>query len=214
MEQQYKFWESVEDREIRLKKLWIDLKRKNALGGIDATTTEEQQSLNEEITETVRRIRWRMDQELTRRNIEPVFKDNYAGKYDKDEFLIDAGMEFFKIKKLLSKNPKLLKDDPVLSLDYFKIINLIKRKKLVEDTSDHFNASDSVNTVWNDMSMIDKDQSEKERLAFEKYSKNQVLNLDEADVSEKMSLGGAEEESEDGVRSAKKKELREHQKII
>ena len=97
-----------------------------------------------------------MDQELTRRNIEPVFKDNYAGKYDKDEFLIDAGMEFFKIKKLLSKNPKLLKDDPVLSLDYFKIINLIKRKKLVEDTSDHFSAEDSVNTVWNDMTMIDK----------------------------------------------------------
>ena len=151
-----------------------------------------------------------MDQELTRRNIEPVFKDNYAGKYDKDEFLIDAGMEFFKIKKLLSKNPKLLKDDPVLSLDYFKIINLIKRKKLVEDTSDHFSAEDSVNTVWNDMTMIDKNQSEKEKLAFEKYSKNQVLNLDEVDVSEKMALGGVEEESEDGVRSAKKKELREH----
>ena len=151
-----------------------------------------------------------MDQELTRRNIEPVFKDNYAGKYDKDEFLIDAGMEFFKIKKLLSKNPKLLKDDPVLSLDYFKIINLIKRKKLVEDTSDHFSAEDSVNTVWNDMTMIGKNQSEKEKLAFEKYSKNQVLNLDEVDVSEKMALGGVEEESEDGVRSAKKKELREH----
>jgi len=70
--------------------------------------------------------------------------------------LIDAGMEFYKIKKLLSKNPKLLKDDPVLSLDYFKIINLIKRKKLVEDTSDHFNAEDSVNNVWNDMTMIEK----------------------------------------------------------
>lgn len=88
------------------------MKRKNALGGIDATTTEEQQSLNEEITETVRRIRWRMDQELTRRNIEPVFKDNYAGKYDKDEFLIDAGMEFFKIKKLLSKIQNCLRTIP------------------------------------------------------------------------------------------------------
>lgn len=90
----------------------------------------------------MRKIRWRTDQELTRRNIEPVFKDNYAGKYDKEEFLIDAGMEFFKIKKLLTKNPKLLKDDPVLSLDYFKIINLIKRKRLLEDTSDHYNAED------------------------------------------------------------------------
>lgn len=156
LEQQYKFWESVEDREIRLKQLWIDLKRKNALGGIDAVSNEEQTKLNTDITDLVRRIRWRTDQELTRRNIEPVFKDNYAGKYDKEEFLIDAGMEFFKIKKLLSKNPKLLKDDPILSLDYFKIINLIKRKKLLEETSDHYNAEDSVNTVWNDITLLER----------------------------------------------------------
>lgn len=63
-------------------------------------------------------------------------------------------MEFFKIKKLLTKNPKLLKDDPVLSLDYFKIINLIKRKRLLEETSDHFNAEDQVNTVWNDPTLL------------------------------------------------------------
>ena len=68
--------------------------------------------------------------------------------------MIDAGMEFFKIKKLLTKNPKLLKDDPVLSLDYFKIINLIKRKRLLEETSDHFNAEDQVNTVWNDPMLL------------------------------------------------------------
>jgi hypothetical protein len=37
-----------------------------------------------------------------------------------------------------------------------------------------------------------------------------VLELEDVDVSEKMTLGGAEEESEDGVRTAKKKELREH----
>ncbi len=49
----------------------------------------------------MRKIRWRVDQELTRRNIDPLFKDNYAGKYDKEEFLIDSDMEFYKIKKLL-----------------------------------------------------------------------------------------------------------------
>lgn len=110
-----------------MKQLWIELKRKNALGGIDAVTSEEQAEINQEISELVRRIRWRADQELTRRDIEPIFKDNYADKYDKDEFLIDAGFEFYKIKKLLSRNPKLLKDDPVLSIDYFKIITLVKQ---------------------------------------------------------------------------------------
>jgi len=75
---------------------------------------------------------------LTRRSIEPLFKDNYTGKYDKHELLIDADIEFTKIKRLLEKNPKILRDDPILTGEYFKIIGLIKQKKLLESTSDHF----------------------------------------------------------------------------
>ena len=41
LEQQYKFWETPTDKETRLKRLWIDLNRQNALGGIDAPTTDE-----------------------------------------------------------------------------------------------------------------------------------------------------------------------------
>lgn len=37
-----------------------------------------------------------------------------------------------------------------------------------------------------------------------------MLDLEDVDVSENMALGGGEEETEDGVRTAKKKELREH----
>lgn len=47
----YKFWESNEERYERLKKIWIDLKRKQALGGVDARTTEEQQDLTDQIIE-------------------------------------------------------------------------------------------------------------------------------------------------------------------
>lgn len=112
--------------------MWIDLKRKNALGGIDAVSTQEQLDLNKQIVDLVRRVRWRTDQELTRRNIEPIFKDFYTDKYDKEEFLIDAGFEFYKLKNLLSRNPRVLKDDPVLSLDYYKIIQLLRRKKVLE----------------------------------------------------------------------------------
>jgi len=46
LEQQYKFWESAEDREARLKLLWLDLKRKNALGGIDAVSNDDQNATN------------------------------------------------------------------------------------------------------------------------------------------------------------------------
>ncbi len=91
--------------------------------------------------ELTRKIRYRMDQELARRNVEPVFKNNYRG-YDKEEFLVDVDMEFYRVKKLLEKNPKVLKEDPLISLDYLKVINLIKRKRLVENTSDHFSPVD------------------------------------------------------------------------
>ena len=67
-----------------------------------------------------------------------MVKNNYAGKYDKHEFLIDADVEFTKIKRLLEKNPRILKDDPIFGVDYLKIIGLIKQKKLLEETSDHF----------------------------------------------------------------------------
>jgi len=43
---QYKFWESQEDKMQRLKIIWLDLKRKNALGGLDQRTTKEQIKLN------------------------------------------------------------------------------------------------------------------------------------------------------------------------
>ena len=155
-----------------MRRIWIELKRKNALGGIDAVTQEEHLEINNEIVDLIRRIRWRTDQELTRRNIEPIFKDNYAGKYDKEEFLIDAGLEFYKVKKLLSKNPKLLKDDPILSIDYYKIINLIKRKKLLENTSDPFDASDQANSTWNDLQQVEQANKEREQKMLERFRKS------------------------------------------
>jgi DNA mismatch repair protein MutH len=41
LENTYKFWETNEDKQERLRKIWLDLKKKNALGGVDARTTEE-----------------------------------------------------------------------------------------------------------------------------------------------------------------------------
>ena len=215
LEQQYKFWESMEDRENRLRRIWIDLKRKNALGGIDAVTQEEHLEINKEIVETIRRIRWRTDQELTRRNIDPIFKDNYAGKYDKEEFLIDAGLEFFKVKKLLSKNPRLLKDDPVLSIDYYKIINLIKRQKILENSSDPFKSEETPTSTWNDLKMVDEHEKDKAQKILERFRRQRQFEGESTqDFSEKMNLSTTIEETEESVKTKKKKEVREHQKII
>ena len=90
---------------------------------------------------------------MTRRNVEPLFKENYRA-YDKEEFLLDSDIEFSKIKRLLEKNPKILKEDPLLGIDYMKIISLIKRKKLGELTSDPYNPVDSVDSTYIDLELI------------------------------------------------------------
>lgn len=122
--------------------------RRNALGGVDAITVEEHTEMTTDIIELVRKIRWKVDQEMVRRNHRPIFHQNYMDKYEKEEFLIDADIEFYKVKKLLEKNPKLLRDDPVLSIDYHKIITLIRQKKLLENTSDHFDSENAYSATW------------------------------------------------------------------
>ena len=61
LEQAYKFWENDEERSERLKKIWLDLRKKNALGGVEARTTDEQDKISEQIVELTRKVRFRVD---------------------------------------------------------------------------------------------------------------------------------------------------------
>ncbi len=147
------------------------MKRKNAYGGIEGRTVEEQTSLTKQIVTLIRQVRWRIDQELTKKNVEPIFKENYR-TYDKREFLIDSDVEFFKVKSLLEKNPKLLKDDPLLGLDYVKILSMIKRKKLVEKTTDHFNPTGNVDATYFDVGEEEEEKRAKIEADYARWERN------------------------------------------
>ncbi len=54
-------WETNEEKQDRLKGIWLQLKKKNALGGEQAQTTEEQQELTKQLVTVMRRVRWRID---------------------------------------------------------------------------------------------------------------------------------------------------------
>lgn len=211
VEQAYKFWENTEDKAERLRKIWLDLKRKNALGGIEARITEEQDRLSEQIVELARKVRFRIDQELVRRNVEPLFKENYRA-YDKEEFLVDSDMEFTKIKKLLEKNPKVLKEDPLLGIDYLKIINLIKRKKLVENASNHFDPLDGTASTWLDLEAIDQEATFKARQEEEKFRKEMQMEAESTSAGERLQL--EDTEADMSVRAAKKREEREKNRLL
>lgn len=52
----------------------------------------------------------------------------------------------------------MLKDDPLIGIDYLKIINLIKRKKLIETTSNEFLPADSIDSTFYDLDVITEEK--------------------------------------------------------
>ena len=175
--------------------------------------------LNTEITELMRRIRWKVDQELTRRNIEPVFKDFYADKYDKEEFLMDVDFEFYKIKKLLDQNPRTLREDPILTVDYMKIVALIKQQKHLETTNEAFSSEAGFDSTWYDSSMIERTKKSELYDQLARYQKAMLLDGAQAggvieDYGEAMDINSTGAAVEEGIKGNKKKEAREHQKIM
>lgn len=49
---------------------------------------------------------------------------------------MDHEVEFSKIKSLLDRHPKVLREDPIIGMDYLRMINLIRKKRLLEQTLD------------------------------------------------------------------------------
>lgn len=141
--------------------------------------------------------------------MEPLFKTNYRA-YDKEEFLLDADMEFYKIKKLLEKNPKVLKEDPLMSIDYLKVINLIKRKKLVENTSDQYAPQDQSVSTFYDIDDLELQKRLKQESADEKLKKQ--MQMEEAASGDTFTV--EDEEVEASIRANKKREEREKAKLL
>lgn len=93
--------------------------------------------------------------------------------------MTDADFEFVKVKNLLSKTPKMLREDPILQIDYMKILNLIKKKKLLENTADQFDPTATVHTNYFDVEQMETEQLKREQRQREEFAKkyNQEMML-------------------------------------
>lgn len=134
-------------------------------------------------------------------------------KYEKEEFLIDADMEFYKVKKLLEKNPKALRDDPILSIDYHKIITLIRQKKLVEKTSNHFDPSNAYKALWQDPNDIERERRAREIAQVERYNR-QLKMAGESGGGGGDGLDMNEMDETENIKNTKKAELKQKRAII
>ena len=93
-----------------------------------------------------------------------------------------------------------------------KIINLLKQKKMMENTSDQFDPENTNKTVWNDLRDLQRDAKIQELESIEQYSRDQLISGAVADVDD----GDASKDASrmENVKESKKKELRDQRQIL
>jgi hypothetical protein len=126
--------------------------------------------------------------------------------------LLDSDIEFSKIKRLLEKNPKILREDPLLGVDYLKIINLIKKKKLSELTSNPYNPADSIDSTFLDIDAIERGNQQRKFRDEEKLRRELAVETSATSASDRLQL--EDQETDVSVRAAKKREEREKNKLL
>ena len=62
--------------------------------------------------------------------------------------------------------------------------------------------------------MLNRDKRAKSQEVFERYQRKLLMELNEVGFEDTMTLATGEEETDEAIKTDKKKELREHQKII
>lgn len=132
----YFYWEDLDDKEARLRQKWIESRRRRLATG---DHTKEITKLNSRITSLVADLRVRIDQTLLKNRKHPVFGSNYRF-YRPEEFLADAELEFHKIKKFLENSSEKIQQDPEIGFRYQELIDLLKRKVVIERALPRFGA--------------------------------------------------------------------------
>lgn len=125
MEEQYKYWENQNEKEGRLLKMWIEERKRNV--ELPEKTKQEIEEMNADIRDSLRKIKRRVDQILIKAKKHPVFGANY-NRVKQDEFMVDVDIDFYKLKKFLSRSLREIKGMEEVETDFDKLREMMKRK--------------------------------------------------------------------------------------
>jgi hypothetical protein len=181
----YYYWEDTEEKEARLRELWINTYKDRLEKNIKRpeSVTKDLQKLNDEIAVLLRNLRRKIDQNLILNRKHPIFGSNYR-YLKREEFLFDSEVEFHKIKKFLTNVPEKIKLDPEIGYKYRELIDLLKRKKIGEATYNKF--EDSVDKYVAEKTIQEEEDEDKgdevvqEKLKLSGKSKSTIAALDSA----------------------------------
>jgi mRNA-degrading endonuclease YafQ of YafQ-DinJ toxin-antitoxin module len=182
----YEYWETPEEKEERLRLLWIESKQKtlNNLELSNEINTKENldmpkdkisleesiESLSNILTKQMRDLRFKIDQHLLKGNKHPMFGSNY--KYYKGrDFLLDAEHEFHKIKKFLKNDQDIIKADPEIGYRYGEVLENLKRKKVMENTYTEHYSERAYSQLSGKMFDIEEDQYEEDDNEFKRFER-------------------------------------------
>lgn len=181
----YYYWEDAEEKEARLRELWINTYKDRLEKNIKRpeSVSKDLQKLNDEIAVLLRNLRRKIDQNLILNRKHPIFGSNYR-YLKRDEFMFDSEVEFHKIKKFLTNVPEKIKLDPEIGYKYKELIDLLKRKKIGEATYNKF--EDPVDKFVAEKAVyVEEDEDKGDEILQEKVklsgkSKSTIAALDNA----------------------------------
>lgn len=124
--------------------------------------------------------------------------------------MFDAEFEFYKVRNLLSRSPRLLREDPILGTDYLRIIGLIKQKKLLERSSDKFDPTISADIHYYDYEKEELKKQELLQIEMEKKVKELETDL----TGQDSGMLDREQNMETQIKNEKKAKAREQLKIL
>jgi hypothetical protein len=99
--------------------------------------------------------------------------------------MFDADMQFSKLKNFLHKNPRILKEDPVIGQEYMEIIKMIRRKKLIEYTAPAYSREHTESL----------EEQEHRLLSKNRFSRSKLLEIELE--RERLQIGDQDANNED-----------------
>lgn len=147
----YRVFETYDERMVRLEKKWLKNRLVTLEAGVERPTEDEKQDLLDKAVNKLRRLKFLVDQKNTENAKDLLFKEHRV--LSKEELLRDKDSHYEKLVDYLRLPDEKRRLHTIDEIDDNKILTMIKKKEIVEDTNEPFD--NSVRTVLNEGDAID-----------------------------------------------------------
>lgn len=148
----YRVFETYDERMVRLEKKWLKNRLVTLEAGVERPTEDEKQELLDKAVHKLRRLKFLVDQKNVENAKDLLFKEHRV--FSEEEMLRDKDSHYEKLVDYLRLPDEKRRLHTIDEIDDNKILTMIKKKEIVEDTNIPFD--NSVRTVLTEEDTVDK----------------------------------------------------------